>query len=115
MKEHKWPRTHAQRILLKLISGRHWQYVYHFPLPQDENSTHECNQRNVLLYGVGRGRDDASKNVKRICKEVIKLFHKKLSIDVSDGGKVKKHNKGNLYHYFNLHVCLSVFVSTTPN
>ena len=72
--------------------GRHWQYVYHFPLPQDENSTHDCNQRNVLLYGVGRGRDDASRNVKRIYKDVTKLFGKKFSIDVSDGGRVKKHN-----------------------
>ena len=76
--------------------GRHWQYVYQFPLPQDENSTHDCNQRNVLLYGVGRGRDEASRNVKRICKDVSKLFSKKLSIDVSDGGKVKKHNKGEV-------------------
>ena len=76
--------------------ARHWQYVYHFPLPQDENSTHECNQRNVLLYGVGRGRDDASRNVKKIYKEVTKLFSKKFSIDVSDGGKVKKHNKGEV-------------------
>ena len=54
--------------------GRHWQFVYHFPLPQDENSTHECNQRNVLLYGAGRSRDDASKNVKKIYKDVTKLF-----------------------------------------
>ena len=68
--------------------GRHWQYVYHFPLPQDENSTHDCNQRNVLLYGVGRGRDDASRNVKKIYKDVTKLFSKKFSIDVSDGGKI---------------------------
>jgi hypothetical protein len=60
-----------------------------------------------LLYGVGRGRDDASKNVKRICKDVIKLFNKKLSIDVSDGGKVKKHNKGNFY--------LKELVQTCPN
>ena len=95
-------------ILLTFFTGRHWQYVYHFPLPQDENSTHECNQRNVLLYGVGRGRDDASKNVKRICKDVIKLFNKKLSIDVSDGGKVKKHNKGNFCFFKKL-------VQTCPN
>jgi mediator of RNA polymerase II transcription subunit 12 len=77
-------------------SSRHWQYCYHFPLPQDENSTHDCNQRNVLLYGVGRGRDDASRNVKKIHKDVTKLFSKKFSIDVSDGGKVKKHNKGDV-------------------
>ena len=76
--------------------GRHWQYVYHFPLPQDESSTHDCNQRNVLLYGVGRGRDDASRSVKKIHKDITKLFSKKFSIDVSDGGKVKKHNKGDV-------------------
>ena len=70
--------------------GRHWQYVYHFPLPQDESSTHDCNQRNVLLYGVGRGRDDASRNVKKILKEITKLFSQKFSINVSDGGKPKK-------------------------
>ena len=75
---------------------RHWQYCYHFPLPQDENSTHDCNQRNVLLYGVGRGRDDASRNVKKIHKDITKLFSKKFSIDVSDGGKIKKHNKGDV-------------------
>ena len=23
---------------------RHWQYLYHFPLPQDDSSVHDCNQ-----------------------------------------------------------------------
>ena len=36
------------------------------------------------------------RNVKKIYKEVTKLFSKKFSIDVSDGGKVKKHNKGEV-------------------
>ncbi len=49
-----------------------------------------------MLYGVGRGRDEASRNVKKIHKDVTKLFSKKFSIDVSDGGKVKKHNKGDM-------------------
>ena len=72
--------------------GRHWQYCYHFPLPQDETSTHDCNQRNVLLYGVGRGQKDSY--VKKINKEISKLFSKKSCIDVSDVGKnSKKHFK----------------------
>ena len=36
--------------------NRHWQYTYHFPLsPVDEASAHDCNQRHVMLYGVGKG------------------------------------------------------------
>lgn len=76
--------------------GRHWQFVYHFPLPQDENSTHECNQRNVLLYGAGRSRDDASKNVKKIYKDVTKLFSKKFSI-----GNLNK-NLSPIFHDFKI-------------
>eukprot|EP00095_Tigriopus_kingsejongensis_P004973 maker-scaffold96_size378025-snap-gene-2.33 protein:Tk04973 transcript:maker-scaffold96_size378025-snap-gene-2.33-mRNA-1 annotation:"mediator of rna polymerase ii transcription subunit 12" len=73
---------------------RHWQYCYHFPLPSNEGSSvHDANQRHVLLYGTGKGKDDVSKNVKRLSKDITKLFSKKFSIDVSDGGKVKKHTK----------------------
>ena len=35
--------------------NRHWQYTYHFPLSHDESSVHDCNQRHVMLYGVGKG------------------------------------------------------------
>ncbi|TRY73773.1 hypothetical protein TCAL_00950 [Tigriopus californicus] len=72
---------------------RHWQYCYHFPLPSNESSVHDANQRHVLLYGTGKGKDEVSKNVKRLSKDITKLFSKKFSIDVSEGGKVKKHTK----------------------
>ena len=52
-------------------------------------------QRQVLLYGVGKGRDDTTKQVRKLTKDVVKLFTKKFSIDVSDGGKVKKHSKSD--------------------
>ena len=52
-------------------------------------------QRHVLLYGVGKGRDDTTRQVKKLSKDVVKLFSKKFSIDVSDGGKVKKHSKSD--------------------
>ncbi|XP_014477352.1 PREDICTED: mediator of RNA polymerase II transcription subunit 12 [Dinoponera quadriceps] len=74
--------------------SRHLLYTTHFPLPQDETySQHECNQRHVLLYGVGRVRDEARHIVKKMTKEVCKLFGKKFSIDVAEGGKVKKHSR----------------------
>ncbi|XP_032453194.1 mediator of RNA polymerase II transcription subunit 12 isoform X4 [Nasonia vitripennis] len=74
--------------------SRHLLYTMHFPLPQDETcSQHDCNQRHVLLFGVGRVRDEARHVVKKMTKEVCKLFGKKFSIDVAEGGKVKKHSR----------------------
>ncbi|XP_014230379.1 mediator of RNA polymerase II transcription subunit 12-like isoform X1 [Trichogramma pretiosum] len=74
--------------------SRHLLYTTHFPLPQDDStSQHDCNQRHVLLYGVGRVRDEARHLVKKMTKEVCKLFGKKFSIDVAEGGKVKKHSR----------------------
>ena len=53
---------------------------------QDEpSSLHDCNQRHVLLYGVGRIRDEARHTIKKMTKEICKLFSKKFSIDVAEG------------------------------
>ncbi len=92
--------------------SRHVQYCYHFPLPADEFYTHEVNQRHVLLYGtvsgVGGGSTVDGRGVKRLCKDIMKLFGKKMSIDVSDGGKVR----------FMLRICqcsvFNVFFSGEP-
>jgi mediator of RNA polymerase II transcription subunit 12 len=75
--------------------NRHWQYTHHFPipLPHDESASHDINQRHILLYGSGRGKDECSKQVKKLSKEILKLFGKRFSIDVNDGGKIKKHTK----------------------
>jgi hypothetical protein len=58
------------------------------PCPQDESSAHDVNQRHVLLYGSGRGRDESSKQCRKLSKELLKLFGKRFSIDVYDCGKV---------------------------
>ncbi|PNF33035.1 hypothetical protein B7P43_G16367 [Cryptotermes secundus] len=77
------------------MRSRHLLYTTHFPLPHDEpGSLHDCNQRHVLLYGVGRVRDEARHTIKKMTKEICKLFSKKFSIDVAEGGKVKKHSRG---------------------
>lgn len=39
----------------KVRPSRHLLYTTHFPLAQDDSfSQHDCNQRYVLLYGVGK-------------------------------------------------------------
>ncbi|XP_054168464.1 mediator of RNA polymerase II transcription subunit 12-like protein isoform X2 [Oppia nitens] len=75
----------------KNATNRHLLYTMHFPLPQDETFAHDVNQRHVLLYGVGKAKDEAKHAVKKITKEITKLFNRKSSMDISDGGKVKKH------------------------
>ncbi len=47
---------------------------------------HDCNQRHILLYGVGKAREESRHAVKKISKEVCRLFHKKLAIDVQAEG-----------------------------
>ena len=74
---------------------RHWQYTYHFPIPcnSEDNNNHDVNQRHVILYGIGRGKDETTKQVKKLSKEILKLFSKRFSVDVAEGGKIKKHHK----------------------
>ncbi|XP_063875585.1 mediator of RNA polymerase II transcription subunit 12-like protein isoform X3 [Scylla paramamosain] len=64
---------------------RHLVYAQHFPLPQDDAYMHEINQRYVLLYGVGKARDEARAAVKKLTKEISKLFSKKCSNDIAEG------------------------------
>lgn len=76
---------------IKSTTARHLLYTMHFPLPQDDTSIHDCNQRHILLYGVGKARDEARHLVKKVTKEISKLFNRKSSMDINDGAKVKKH------------------------
>lgn len=76
--------------------SRHRLYVTHFPLPQDENYQHEINQRHILLYGCGRARDEARHMVKKVSKELAKMFSKKFCFDVSDGSRVKKQSRNEI-------------------
>ncbi|XP_052783955.1 mediator of RNA polymerase II transcription subunit 12-like protein isoform X1 [Mya arenaria] len=72
--------------------SRHMQYTSHLPLPQEELSNHECNQRFVVLYGVGKAREAARHMVKKVSKEILRLYSRKNCMDVSSGdiGKLKK-------------------------
>ncbi|XP_055337250.1 mediator of RNA polymerase II transcription subunit 12-like protein [Paramacrobiotus metropolitanus] len=65
----------------------HYYYVLHFPIPSatDMEGTHETNQRLALLYGFGRARDQPRHQVKKIRKDIQKLFHRKGCYDAMDG------------------------------
>lgn len=56
-----------------------------FSVFQDESSSHECNQRTILLYGVGKERDEAKHQLKKITKDILKILNKKSTTET--GGK----------------------------
>uniref|UniRef100_A0A8B9THL9 Mediator complex subunit 12L n=1 Tax=Anas platyrhynchos TaxID=8839 RepID=A0A8B9THL9_ANAPL len=62
---------------------RHLQYATHFPIPLDESSSHECNQRMILLYGVGKERDEARHQLKKITKDILKILNKKSTTETA--------------------------------
>nr|KAF6478103.1 mediator complex subunit 12L [Molossus molossus] len=74
---------------------RHRQYATHFPIPLDESSSHECNQRTVLLYGVGKERDQARHQLKKITKDILKILNKKSTSETGgdEGHKARKNRQ----------------------
>uniref|UniRef100_A0A8C3JGR0 Mediator complex subunit 12 n=1 Tax=Calidris pygmaea TaxID=425635 RepID=A0A8C3JGR0_9CHAR len=71
---------------------RHIQYATHFPIPQEESCSHECNQRLVVLFGVGKQRDDARHTIKKITKDILKVLNRKSTAETGgeEGQKRKK-------------------------
>ncbi|KAB1283504.1 Mediator of RNA polymerase II transcription subunit 12-like protein [Camelus dromedarius] len=61
----------------------------------DESSSHECNQRTILLYGVGKERDEARHQLKKITKDILKILNKKSTTEtgVGDEGQKARKNK----------------------
>lgn len=51
--------------------SRHYLYTTHFPLYQgDAISQHDCNQRYILLFGVGKERDEKKHAAKKMSKGI---------------------------------------------
>lgn len=57
--------------------SRHYVYTKHFPLNyEDPLSQHDCNQRYILLFGVGKERDENKHAVKKMAKGMRLAFGK---------------------------------------
>lgn len=74
--------------------SRHFQYLIHFPIPQDESYAHEQNQRAQILYGSSiRAQTRARDKIKKLSRELGKLFTKSAyRVDVV-GGELGKRKK----------------------
>ncbi|XP_060153506.1 mediator of RNA polymerase II transcription subunit 12-like protein [Globicephala melas] len=72
---------------------RHLQYATHFPIPLDESSSHEYNQRTILLYGVGKEREEARHQLKKITKDILKILNKKSTTETGVGDEGQKARK----------------------
>ncbi|XP_065496636.1 mediator of RNA polymerase II transcription subunit 12-like protein [Caloenas nicobarica] len=72
---------------------RHLQYATRFPVPRDESSSHECNQRMILLYGVGKERDEARHQLKKVTKDILKILNKKSTAELGVGDEAQKARK----------------------
>ncbi|KAK2495138.1 hypothetical protein MC885_013183, partial [Smutsia gigantea] len=60
------------------------------PGSEDESSSHECNQRTILLYGVGKERDEARHQLKKITKDILKILNKSSTETGDEGQKARK-------------------------
>lgn len=52
--------------------------------PQEESASHECNQRLVVLYGVGKLRDEARHTIKKITKDILKVLNRKSTAETGE-------------------------------
>ncbi|ELK33877.1 Mediator of RNA polymerase II transcription subunit 12-like protein [Myotis davidii] len=68
-------------------------FTVHFSVFQDESSSHECNQRTVLLYGVGKARDEARHQLKKITRDILKILNKKSTTEMGVGDEGPRARK----------------------
>uniref|UniRef100_A0A3P8YKQ4 Mediator complex subunit Med12 domain-containing protein n=1 Tax=Esox lucius TaxID=8010 RepID=A0A3P8YKQ4_ESOLU len=81
-------------FLLVYEQPRHIQYATHFPIPQEESASHECNQRLVVLYGVGKQRDEARHTIRKITKDILKVLNRKSTAETGgEEGQKRKRSK----------------------
>uniref|UniRef100_A0A8C4ER35 Mediator complex subunit 12 n=1 Tax=Dicentrarchus labrax TaxID=13489 RepID=A0A8C4ER35_DICLA len=58
------------------------------------SASHECNQRLVVLYGVGKLRDEARHTIKKITKDILKVLNRKSTAETGgEEGQKRKRSK----------------------
>lgn len=55
---------------------------------KEESASHECNQRLVVLYGVGKLRDEARHTIKKITKDILKVLNRKSTAETGNCSSV---------------------------
>uniref|UniRef100_A0A8C4XAK2 Mediator complex subunit 12 n=1 Tax=Erpetoichthys calabaricus TaxID=27687 RepID=A0A8C4XAK2_ERPCA len=60
---------------------------------EEESASHECNQRLVVLYGVGKQRDEARHAIKKITKDILKVLNRKSTAETGEESQKRKRSK----------------------
>lgn len=63
---------------------------------QEESCSHECNQRLVVLFGVGKQRDDARHAIKKITKDILKVLNRKGTAETDQLAPILPLDPGDL-------------------
>uniref|UniRef100_A0A915PR29 Mediator complex subunit Med12 domain-containing protein n=1 Tax=Setaria digitata TaxID=48799 RepID=A0A915PR29_9BILA len=61
----------------------HERLLIHLPIPQSTEYRSECNQRSLLLYGIGAERDSVKLELRRLARELAKLWQKRIVVEFS--------------------------------
>ncbi|VDM39691.1 unnamed protein product [Toxocara canis] len=61
----------------------HERFLIHLPVPQTNEYRSECNQRALLLYGIGEHRDTVKNELKKAAREITKIWTKRIVIEFS--------------------------------
>ncbi|VDN57047.1 unnamed protein product [Dracunculus medinensis] len=61
----------------------HERFLIHLPIPQLSEYRGECNQRLLLLYGMGDERDNVKNELKKIAREIAKIWTKRIVVEFS--------------------------------
>ncbi|KRX61890.1 Mediator of RNA polymerase II transcription subunit 12-like protein [Trichinella sp. T9] len=69
--------------------SKHYFNVLHFPVPQDDQYRHECNQRQLLLFGSNSDQYSRKHILKKLTKELNKLWSKKTSAELTTTGLIR--------------------------
>uniref|UniRef100_A0A915CBV2 Mediator complex subunit Med12 domain-containing protein n=2 Tax=Parascaris univalens TaxID=6257 RepID=A0A915CBV2_PARUN len=61
----------------------HERFLIHLPVPQTNEYRSECNQRALLLYGIGEQRDTVKNELKKAAREITKIWTKRIVVEFS--------------------------------
>ena len=75
--------------------SQHAQYAQHFPIPAENVTAHESNQRLILLYGVGKARSQAIATTKEVMKALCAMLNDLGKVD--DSGLCTDQGQSNEY------------------
>lgn len=72
--------------------------VLHLPIPHNNQFQHERNQRFVVLYGFGSKKQEILESLRTSTKNLIQLFSRKSSIDLTGELDQKTRSRNKYYN-----------------